>query len=69
MKRIAQVPPTQVDIRNELTADLARGKEAVPRHAVRTEPEQGATAGCIGIASQRRSKASTGRACRGGETP
>lgn len=26
MKRIAQVPPTQVDIRNELIADLASGQ-------------------------------------------
>ena len=26
MKRIAQIPPTQVDIRNELIANLARGQ-------------------------------------------
>jgi len=31
MKRIAQVPPTQVDIRNELIADLARAQGNSPQ--------------------------------------
>ena len=30
MKRIAQVSPGHVDVRNERTADLTLGKEAVP---------------------------------------